>query len=165
MIAALYEWAAAQIAEPVIWANQDGPQPDGVYCTLQVAATSREGMPDIFTPDAAGDVLIRQGQLLTLSINVYGDDVTATIQTLRDSLERITVQRDLRTSGVAYVRVLSGPQDLPQVTGSTWQQRAQMDVQFRANVDIIDGIGVIETVAYSGGNGTASDTGATVGGA
>ena len=165
MIAALYTWAAAQITEPVIWADQDGPQPDGVYCTLKVTSTSREGMPDVFTPNAAGDALIRQGQLITLSVNVYGDDATGIMQSLRGSLERITVQRDLRTSGVAYVRVLSGPQDLPTVTGTTWQQRAQMDVQFRAAVDIIDDIGVIETVAYSGGNGTASDTGAIVGGA
>lgn len=165
MISAFYDWAAAQVSAPVIWANQDGDQPDTAYVTLQVIAGSREGLPCISAPDVGGLVVISQGQLLTLSLNTYGDGMSGMIQILRNSLERITVQRSLRASGLAYVRVLSGPQDLPQVTGTTWQQRAQMDVQFRASVKIIDDVGVIASAAVSGGNGIASNTGGIIGGA
>ena len=165
MISALYTWAAGQLTDTVIWANQDGPQPDGIYTTLNVIAGIREGLPYITAPDATGGVVISQGQLLTLSINTFGSDALGIIQTLRDSVEKITVQRDLRTSGFAYVRVLSGPQDVAAITGTTWQPRAQMDVQFRAAVSIADDVGIIASVGYSGGNGTASDVGAIIGGA
>lgn len=165
MISELYNWASAQVTSPVIWANQDGSQPSGAYSTLHVIATTREGLPHIGAPNVDGEAVIYQGQLFTLSINTYGGGALGDIQALRDSLEKITVQRDLRDSGFAYVRVLSGPQDIPEITGTTWQQRSQMDVQFRAAITIIDDIGVISTVATSGGNGTASDTGAIIGGA
>ena len=165
MISAIYDWAAAQVAIPVIWANQDGDQPAGAYVTLHVIAGTREGLPTIFAPDAAGLATIAQGQLLTLSLNTYGNGMSGAIQALRNSLELLTVQRDLRASGLAYVRVLSGPQDIPAITGTTWQKRAQMDIQFRAAVELIDDVGVIASVAASGGNGTASDSGGTIGGA
>lgn len=165
MISELWTWASAHAGVPVIWANQDGPQPTPPYVTLQVIATAREGLPHIGDPDATGIAVIHQGQLFSLSVQVYGESVTGTIQALRDSLERITVQRDLRGSGFAYVRVLSEPQDLPELTGTTWQQRANMDVQFRAARDITDEVGLIESAAFTGGDGNASDTGATIGGA
>lgn len=147
---ALYDWASAQTARPVIFANQDGGQPETPYVTLQVIAGAREGMPYIGCPDANGTATIEQGQLLSVSVNVYGEGATGLVQTLRNSLERITVQQLLRASGLAFVRVLSGPQDLPEITGTTYQKRAQMDVQFRAGVAFDDDVGLIETVEFDG---------------
>lgn len=164
MISALYDWASGQLTDPVIWANQDGPQPEGIYTTLNVIAGTREGVPHISEPDASGDAVISQGQLITVSINTFGSGALGVIQALRNSLEKITAQRELRASGFAYVRVLSGPQDIAAITGTTWQPRAQMDVQFRAAIAIVDDIGVISSVGYSGGNETASNVGAIVGG-
>ena len=165
MISELWTWAEANTGLPVIWANQNGPQPEPPYVTLNVIATSREGLPYIGEVDETGLVVIGQGQLFTLSLQVYGEGVTGAVQGLRDSLERITVQRDLRSSGFAYVRVFSEPQDVPEITGTTWQQRANMDIQFRAARDITDDVGLIETVAHDGGDGNASGAGAITGGA
>ena len=165
MISELWTWADAAMNIPVIWANQDGSQPAEPFAYIQITATSREGLPHLAAPDDAGLAVISQGQLFTASIQTVGAGVTGPLQDLRDSLERVTVQRELRSSGFAYVRVLSEPTDLPQVTGSTWQQRAALDVQFRAAREITDDVGLIESVGLAGGDGNASDNGATVGGA
>lgn len=159
---AIYDWASTQTASPVIWANQDGPQPELPYVTLQVTADNREGMAHVGCIDADGIATIQQGQILSVSVQTWGNSALGLVQGLRNSLEKPTVQRGLRESGLAYVRVTLGPQDVPDVTGTTFQARAVMDVQFRAAVTLTDDLGVIESIAFEGSDGTASPAGDTV---
>jgi len=157
----IYNWAASATDRPVIWAHQDGPQPATPYLTLHVRATAREGMADIGPINDEGIATIQQGQLLTVGVNSYGDGALDTLQALRNALIKPSVQRALRVDGLAYVDVLSLT-DLPAITGTTWQKRAVLDVEFRAAISITDDLGVIETVAFEGTDGNASPAGATV---
>jgi len=157
----VYNWASSATGRPVIWAYQDGPQPTPPYLTLHVRATAREGMADIGPISDEGIATIQQGQLLTVSVNSYGNGALDTLQDLRNALIKPSVQRALRADGLAYVDVLSLT-DLPVITGTTWQARAVLDVEFRAAVSISDDLGVIETVAFNGDDGNASPAGDTV---
>jgi hypothetical protein len=146
----IWQWASAQTVRPVIWANQDGPQPTPPYVTIQAIATMREGQPCIGDVGDDGIAMIRQGSVITVRVQTFGEGALGLVQTLRNSLERITVQRALRVASLSYVDVPSEPADLPMVTGTTWQGRAAMDVRFRTAVAIPDDIGVIEGVAFTG---------------
>ena len=147
---AIWAWANGQTDRPVIWANQDGNQPALPYVTIQAFATMREGQPCIGDVDDDGITIIRQGSVISVRVQTFGAGALGLVQTIRDSLERITVQNALRASGLAYVDVPAEPADIPQVTGTTWQPRASMDVRFRAAIAISDDIGVIEGVTFSG---------------
>lgn len=149
--AAIYAWAAAATVRPVIWANQNGPQPASPYVTLQVTAAPQEGDAEVFDGvSGAGLVDIRLTRLWTVQVACFGAGAVGELQELLKALHKITVQQALRAAGTCYVRVLSGPTDVPEVTGTTWQPRAVMDVQFRAAEDYTDDVGLIERVRFTG---------------
>jgi len=148
---AVYAWASGQTNRPVIFRDQDGKQPTPPYVTIKAIATSREGQADLGdSVSEDGIITIRQGMLFTLSVQTYGDDTLGLINALRNSLNKPTVQNALRADGICYVQVLNEPTDISEVTGTTWQQRATMDVQFRTDVEITDDVGLIETVQFTG---------------
>jgi hypothetical protein len=51
---------------------------------------------------------------------------------------------------MAYVQVLTGPEDLATVVGTGFEGRAHLDVQMRAAISIIDDVGIIERVELTG---------------
>lgn len=147
---ALYQWASSQIANPVIFRDQDGPQPEGAYVTIKAIAQLREGQAELFHPDANGIIEIKQGLLITCSVQSFGSDLFGDIMTLRDSLNKFTVQSALRESGICFVRVVSEPQDVPAITGTTFEARATMDAIFRADTLTLDDVGLIESARFTG---------------
>jgi len=148
---AVSAWARSQTNREVIFRDQDGKQPSVPYVTIKVTSSSREGQADVMHEVSdEGVVTIKQGMLFTLSVQTYGDDILGIMNDLRSSLNKWSVQNALRQNGICYVQVLSEPSDISAITGTTWQQRATMDVQFRTDVSITDDVGIIESVQFTG---------------
>lgn len=163
-ISELYDWASGNTDLDVIWADQDGDQPDEPYITLKINASPRVGMAEVGRPDDDGTATITQDQRITLSVSAYGSGGTSALMDLRNSLNLVSVGQTLRAAGYPFAQVLSSPQDISDITGTTWQERAYMDLQFRNTVSVTDDVGLIESVSFTGSDaaGYASDVSVTV---
>lgn len=147
----LYKWLSDAVpGSPVIKRDQDGPKPKVSFVAAKVIAEAREGHPVIGKLRDDGTILIQQGALLTVSVQTFGPEASLLARSIRDSVNKITVQDGLRSNGLAYVDVLSGPTDISEVVGTTWEQRWHVDVLMRTNVEVVDDVGIIERVELTG---------------
>lgn len=147
----LYNWASSQIASPVIFRDQNGPQPEGDYVTIKAIAFPREGEAEYSdVTDANGITQIKHSMLVTCSVQSFGSDPFGTMTTLRNSLEKISVQQALRADGLCYMGMASEPTDVAAIVGTEFEARATMDVIFRVPVIIEDDVGLIESNRFTG---------------
>lgn len=145
----LLQWANSA-GVPVIWANQNAPQPGGSYVTLQLLAFRDSGSSLRSGPDENGIATVRLDRTFTLSIMTIGEDALDILTHLRLSLEKETVLDVLRSEGLAFIQVLSAPQDLSETFGSRIIERYGMDIEFRYAHTVTDDVGIIETVVLEG---------------
>jgi hypothetical protein len=68
---------------------------------------------------------------------------------LRDSLELVSV-RTVLADGGWVVRAYELLSDGPQLLESTWEPRAVFDVRFGASKELIDDVGLIESIEVTG---------------
>ena len=147
----LYEWLTRSVpGVRVIQRDQDGRLPDRPFVAAKVIAESREGEPQVGELREDGLGLIQQGALFTVSVHSFGPGAYAIAHDIVNGLNRITIQDLLRSRGMCYVRVLAGPTDLAAIVGTGFEGRAHLDVQMRANVAILDDVGIIERVELTG---------------
>lgn len=149
---AIHDWLVMGTPEatPVIKMHQDGRLPDRTFVVAKVIAERREGMASTSELQDDGTILIQQGALMTVSVNVFGPEAYDMAHGIHNSLEKVTVQDFLRSRGMAYVQVLRGPEDMSAIAGTGWEERAGLDVQMRAAITIIDDVGIIERVELTG---------------
>ena len=147
----LYDWLVKSVpGVRVIQRDQDGRLPDRPFIAAKVIAETREGHPQVGELRDDGNVLIQQGSLFTVSVHTFGPEAYGIIHDVVNGLNRITIQDFLRSRGMCYVRVLAGPTDLAAIAGTGFEGRAHLDVQMRANVAILDDVGIIERVELTG---------------
>lgn len=149
MRAELYTYFSERIdpaINAVIFANQDGKRPAKPWATINVVSSSRPGMAAITDPDATGEARIEQTENLTVGVNVYGPSAESILNSLRDDFERPSAQSRLRELGFAFVRVAADVQDVSEVVGAGYEQRATLDVEMRALRSFVDDVGLIEKV-------------------
>lgn len=137
-------WLKLATDRPVIWADQDGPAPALPYVTAKVGTASHLGHSHAMPPNGQGRIIVKQQAELTVTINVYGDDALA--RTIRNSLEKPSIQHALNATDLAFVDVPHGPTDIAAIFGTGWEPRTTFDVRFRGWVEIQDTIDVIEHV-------------------
>lgn len=147
---AIKAWLDANTTYTVIKRDGNGPRPAGGVVTFKCTSLVREFQPEIGDVDSDGDAEIKHSALATYSIQSFGSDPFGEMNTIRNSLEKITTQQALNEAGIAYIQVLNGPTDVPAITGTTFEARAIMDVTFRVPIIIVDGVGLIETVDFTG---------------
>ena len=140
-------------AAPGVWViqrDQDGRLPDRPFIAAKLIAETREGHPLIGRLTDEGTIFIQQGALFTLSIHVFGPDAFQLCHGVQNGLNKISVQDFLRSRGVAYIQTLGGPTDLAAIAGTEFEGRAHMDIQLRANIEVVDDVGLIERVELTG---------------
>ncbi len=146
----IFEWLTRASGVTVIRRDQGGTLPPRPFVTAKAIAESREGQSYVGKLDAQGIVKIQQGSLVTIAIQVFGPGAMAIAGDIRNSVEKITIQEFLRGKGACYVRVMSGPTDIAAVVGTSFEERASIDIQLRANVVILDDVGFIERIELTG---------------
>lgn len=129
----------------VVEANQNAPRPALPFITVYQTGTALAEHSEISAPDADGDAVIRNDAEIMISLQCFGENSKAIMDGVRISLERETIRRALRAAGLPYIRTLNGVTDNTETVGTRYEERAGMDLEFRAALTVSDSIGVIET--------------------
>lgn len=141
-----------------IWAHQDAPAPARPYASIQITSITRLG-PAYVDPtidqDGNVDVLGQREVVFSIQINEAAnnpDPRAALTQAmhLRDVLDLPSVREDLRLDGWAF-RAMELLTDISQLDATQWQPRAVFDVRLGTTVELLDELGIIETIAGAGG--------------
>jgi hypothetical protein len=143
---AILAFVQSQTDHPVIFANQNGPRPQGLFLTVSIVSTVREGQAWQSMPDENGIARYKQAQLVTASIQCYGEGCLGVINDIRTSVEKFTVRKFLHSLGICFASMAREPADNSVIAGTEWEARASMDMVFREAVTFSDTVGLIETV-------------------
>lgn len=146
----IYNWLISQTDRPVIRRDQNGGLPDRTFVTAKITTDAREGQPFVGKIDDEGVIKVQQGAILTLTMQVFGPGALEIAQAIRNSTGKPSVQAFLRANGLCYVRTLSGPTDITTIVGTSFEERASIDVQLRTNMVVLDNVGFIERVELTG---------------
>lgn len=153
---ALRQWVASQTGLTTIWLNPNAPRPERPYCALQIINVSRIGQPHRTGPNAEGVSTITADREATVSIQVFksvtnGDPRSAleAASDLRDTLELITVRNTLAQAGWA-VRAFELLTDSPQLLDTQFEPRAIFDVRFGTTKQLLEDVGLIESIEVTG---------------
>jgi hypothetical protein len=149
---ALYDWANAELANPIIWAQENAPPPDGPYVTLLLSTNVQVGQ-DAHLPvsPTTGVAIIVGNREVTLEIQSFGSTALTNVDTLRSSLEKPSVQAALWAAGIAIVDTLGMSNISGLIDGTTTiEKRYALDVLLRIGSDVADTVGVIENVEITG---------------
>lgn len=144
----LYDWAKAQLPVnfPVILYYENAPRPTYNYVTIDITTFTQIG--EDYTPqptDDVGDVEMVGNREFTVQLQAYGGDSMGILETLRCSLQKLTVLDTLRNNGIIFV--MHFPiQDITELVNSKFESRATMDVLFRMGQTYQDTLGSIDTV-------------------
>lgn len=135
----LYTWVS-QISEiNVIWANQNAPQPEAPYITLNIISINKVGGFD--------DLRYENGNFnrcglrrITLSIQVYGKEGLTILTKLKDSLETFNVEQLLKEDTQIGIMDATDINDTTIFLDTIYEVRYSMDVMFYIpnNVEITD---------------------------
>jgi len=122
----------------VIWANQNAPQPDTPYITLNITSINKTGFDDLRYED---EKFNRCGlRKLNLSVQAYGNDALSALTTLKNSLETFTVEQALKEDTEIGIIESTDINNTTVLLDTVFEQRYSMDISFYIpeNVDISD---------------------------
>ncbi len=137
---------AAEVGDKVIEANQNAPRPARPYISVLVTTTTQKEHSNESHPGDTGMASIENELSCMVSVQCIGENAKTIMGNLRQTLEKPTVLQSLRAAGLPFIRVLSGVNDLTEQTGTQYEERAGVDIEFRAAAVVIDEVGVIESV-------------------
>lgn len=139
-------------AETLIFADQNAPRPPLPYWTLRLSAQRKIG-EDAYGQgvDVNGDQLVSGVREITVQVQRVGENSDALCADLRDNLSRTTVLEEWQRQKIALYDlgdVLNVPYKLD---NSQLEPRASVDLFVRFGTELLDRVGVIETVNVSAG--------------
>lgn len=151
----------------IIKANQNAPRPARPYITVLITSTTQQGHSWEGAPNNDGDASIENELACMVSLQAFGESAKTIMGNLRQSLEKPTVLQSLRATGLPFIRVLNGVTDQTEQVGTQYEERAGMDLEFRAVAVVTDAVGVIESVegtaTHESPNGTTTTVNYSIG--
>jgi hypothetical protein len=162
---AVRDWVIANMhesVEGVIIANQNAPRPKRPYITIFVSSTVQKEHSNVGAPNGSGVARIENETACMVSLQAFGVGAKTILYDLRGSLEKVTVLQSLRSSGIPFIRVLNGVTDITEVVGTQYEERASMDLEFRAVASVTDDLGVIESVSGTATHERGSNSSTTL---
>lgn len=134
----------------LIKADQGGELPTRPFAVAKARVASREGHPFYGPLDDDGIQPVYQDALVTLSIDTYGPGAFNLADNAWSKMVTTTINDAMMERGFAFVETLSPPTDLSAVVGTTFEERAHLDVSLRTALKILDDVGLIERVEITG---------------
>jgi len=156
----LRNWVEDQTGLKTIWMNPNAPRLPRPYCALQIINVARIGEPYRTGPNAEGFTTITADREAVISIHVFesaNSDPRSALETatnLRDTLELVTVRAMLADVGWV-VRGFELLTDAPQLRETQWEPRAIFDIRFGTTKQLMEDVGLIESIEVTG---TVRDT-------
>lgn len=149
----LYTLLKASVgSETLVFADQNAPRPPLPYWTLRLSAQRKIG-DDAYSQgvDDNGDQLVSGVREITVQVQRFGTDSDVLCADLRDNLSRTTVLEEWQRQKIALYDlgdVLNVPYKLD---NSQLEPRASVDLFVRFGTELLDRVGVIDTVETSAG--------------
>jgi len=139
-------------AETLVFADQNAPRPPLPYWTLRLSAQRQVG-EDAYGQgvDVNGDQLVSGVREITVQVQRFGTDSDVACADLRDNLSRTTILEQWQIQKIALYDigdVLNVPYKLD---NSQLEPRASVDLFVRFGTELLDRVGVIETVETAAG--------------
>lgn len=139
-------------AETLVFADQNAPRPPLPYWTLRLSAQRKVG-DDAYSQgvDTNGDQLVSGVREITVQVQRFGPDSDVKCADLRDNLSRTTILEEWQRQKIALYDlgdVLNVPYKLD---NSQLEPRSSVDLFVRFGTELLDRVGVIETVETSAG--------------
>lgn len=129
----------------VVWVNQNMPRIKRPFATLQFYGVHGEASEEL-RPTDPGHYDVRVPTSATLSVQYFGPDALAHLETLAHGFERPTIA-DRCFAAAVVVYDTNNITDLSALLESqTWDERANIDLYIRYNHDVDDAPGYIESV-------------------
>ncbi len=149
--ATLYALIKAVVgSETLIFADQNSPRPSLPYWTMRLSSQRKVGWDAVgqgVTDE--GDQVISGVREITVQVQRIGEGSDTSCADFRDNLSRITVLEDWQIEKISLYDVgdvLNVPYRLD---NSQLEPRASVDLFVRFGTELLDRVGVIETVETS----------------
>jgi hypothetical protein len=158
---ALHAWVAEATGLPVIWADQNAPQPSSDFCTMRIRSFKKLGLTDAVVrfyhsePEADADTPLEyksQGiREFTLAVNALTrrtnrtTSATVVLSNLQASADMPSTTARLKAVGL----VLVDCNDVLNLSGlleTDIQGRALLEIRFRVTDSLSEWVGIIERV-------------------
>lgn len=162
---AIAKWVEDQGFSPFI-ADQNAPQPKGLFCEIRVQNASSVGWDERRGPDGNGVATIVGNREIMVYLQTIRAGAFDALITLKDSLNKESVAGALARECLIFVEAESVV-NLTDVEQTTMVERAALDIRFRTVAETSDNVGLIERVEIEGtvksGSGTEIVTQINVG--
>lgn len=144
----LYTLVKSQIgAETLIFADQNAPRPTIPYWTMRLASQRLIGRDSYSNEiDNSGNQKVRGVREITVNVQRIGEDSSSFVGDLRDNLSKTTVLEAFQIEKLALydtTDVLNVPFKMDE---SSLEPRASMDLLVRFGSELLDNVGIIDTV-------------------
>lgn len=149
--------AEGKPALTIIWDKQttqdpiNAPLPSLPFATMNISKIpTKVGTPTQRNLRAGDDYKFRFNKELTLTVNIYADDMYLKyLERLLNCLEISNKLDILSTEGISVLGY-SDPNDISELLESKWEFRCQVDIQILYGYEVIETVGYIDTVEVDG---------------
>lgn len=147
----LYGLIDPLLTDTLIWLDQNAPRPALPYVGMKITPYRAINYDNYGDPDANGIAKITGQREFTLSIQRYGNDSVTVLQDLMNNMRKITTQDAFVVKGIAIADTAMPVTDISiALDGVKFEPRAAVDFRFRIRSEILDDVGLIETVNVQG---------------
>lgn len=143
---------SAVAPETVIYADQNAPRPALPYWTMRLHTQRMLGR-DAYSQGvtADGDQTVTGVREATLQVQRFGPDSELHVTSLRDNLSRTTIREQWQLKDIALYD-LGDVLNVPVVRDEAqFEPRAALDLFVRFGTQLLDRVGIIETVGTNAG--------------
>lgn len=139
-------------SETLIFEDQDAPQPALPYWTLKVIAQSGVGIDAIGGEivDANGNVKVKGIREATARISRYGTESLSNVGEFKSKLAKQTVKDAFNIANIALFDIGNVQDTTFLQDGVKYEERATIDTFVRYGTELLDLVGIIETVDATG---------------
>lgn len=144
----LYTLIKTQIGnETLIFADQNAPRPTIPYWTMRLASQRLIGRDSYSNGvDISGNQKVRGVREITVNIQRIGLDSTIVVGDLRDNLSKTTVQEAFQLQKLSLYDTTDVLNIPFKFDDSSLEPRASMDLLVRFGSELLDNVGIIETI-------------------
>lgn len=134
-------------SETLIFADQNSPRPANPYWIIKVNVQRQIGNDGYSQGvDNLGNIKIKGVREATVYVQRIGTNAVDACSDLRDNLSRVTVQEKWQFNNIAVYDV-GNVMDAPfMLDSSQLEPRANLDLFVRFGSELLDNVGIIETV-------------------
>lgn len=144
--AAIMTWLnGLSLGGSIIWLDQNFPRPSIPYIGLRIQEIRNIHHDFIDKPDTDGVATTNGDREIVLNVETFGETSLDIINTIRNSLEKYSVNAALADNGLSF-KEADNVIDLSELLDTKIEKRYRLNIVFHArNIDT-DNIGLIETV-------------------